>query len=245
MDDRIKQLLLLGREHYAKGELEKAEHALRLVLDEEDRFADVHDMLGVIAHQRGNFVQAERHFQRALEINPGYTEAALNLAVTYNDRGKYAAARELHEQIQARRDASPHDRLDPFARGKIANMHADLSQAYSDCGLIDDAVAELTKAVMLCPQFADLRTRLGNLLREQGDVDGARREHQAAVEARPTYVPARIQLGVTMLALGEPEAAAAEWQVALDHEPDNARAKMYLRALARERAKSSAPPASK
>ena len=32
----------------------------------------------VIAHSRGNFLVAERHFERALEINPSYTEAALN-----------------------------------------------------------------------------------------------------------------------------------------------------------------------
>ena len=95
VNERIKQLLLLGREHYAKRELDKAEQMLRQVLDEEDRYADVHDMLGVIAHSRGNFIQAERHFERALQINPAYTEAAINLAVTYNDRGKYEKAREV------------------------------------------------------------------------------------------------------------------------------------------------------
>jgi Flp pilus assembly protein TadD len=92
MDERVKQLLVLGREHYANREFEKADELLRQVLDHDDGFADVHDMLGVISHSRGNFIQAERHFERALELNPGYTEAALNLAVTYNDRGKYDAA---------------------------------------------------------------------------------------------------------------------------------------------------------
>src|SRR5258706_8855725 len=100
MDEPTKQLLLLGREHYAKREFDKAEPILREVLDVEDRFADVHDMLGVIAHSRGNFIQAERHFERALAINPAYTEAALNLAVTYNDRGKYDAAREVYKRIK-------------------------------------------------------------------------------------------------------------------------------------------------
>src|SRR5581483_814716 len=84
MDERIKQALLVGREHYAKREFEKAEQLLRQVLVADDRFADVHDMLSVIAHARGNFLQAEHHFERALQLNPSYTEAALNLAVTYN-----------------------------------------------------------------------------------------------------------------------------------------------------------------
>ena len=100
MNERVKQLLVLGREHYAKREFEKAEQMLRMVLEEEDRYADVHDMLGVIAHSRGNFLVAERHFERALELNPAYTEAALNLAVTYNDRGKYEKAREVYSRIK-------------------------------------------------------------------------------------------------------------------------------------------------
>ena len=95
MDEHTKQLLLLGREHYQKREFDKAEQMLRQVLETDDRLADVHDMLGVICHARGNFAQAEFHFERALAINPSYTEAALNLAVTYNDRGKYEAARHF------------------------------------------------------------------------------------------------------------------------------------------------------
>src|SRR5215469_15609118 len=129
MDEHTKQLLLLGREHYQKRELEKAEQMLRQVLDHEDRLADVHEMLGVICHTRGNFIEAEHHFERALSINPGYTEAALNLAVTYNDRGKYEAARQVYARIKGAPGGSVQG-LDPFARGKLANMHADIAQAY-------------------------------------------------------------------------------------------------------------------
>jgi Flp pilus assembly protein TadD len=69
MDEHTKQLLLLGREHYQKREFEKAEALLRQVLDKNDRLADVHDMLGVVCHTRGNFAQAEHHFERALAIS--------------------------------------------------------------------------------------------------------------------------------------------------------------------------------
>ena len=134
MNERVKQLLVLGREHYAKRELDKAEQMLRMVLEEEDRYADVHDMLGVIAHSRGNLLVAERHFERALELNPAYTEAALNLAVTYNDRGKYEKARDVYSKIKVGPVGTAQG-LDPFARGKLANMHADLAQAYADAGL--------------------------------------------------------------------------------------------------------------
>src|SRR6478609_1760910 len=117
MDDRVKQLLVLGREHYDRREYDRAEDVLRQVLEKTDRFADVYNMLAVILHEKGDFVAAERHFERAVELNPNYTEALLNLAVTYNDLGKYEAAREVYARI--RREGGPEGGvLDPFARGK-------------------------------------------------------------------------------------------------------------------------------
>ncbi len=236
MDDRVKQLLTVGREHYGKREFDRAEPLLRQVLEADDRFADVHDMLGVIAHARGSFPQAERHFERALEINPAYTEAALNLAVTYNDRGKYEAARAVYTRIQGGPSGTA-ESLDPFARGKLANMHADLAQAYIESGLLREAIGELEKAVGLCPQFADLQTRLGGLLREARDFARARAHYEAAIAARPQFVPARVQLGVTLLALGDTASAEEQWKKVLELEPDNTQAKMYLRMLTAERAK--------
>jgi tetratricopeptide (TPR) repeat protein len=239
MDERLKQLLVLGREHYAKREFEKAEEILRDVLTQDDRFADVHDMLGVICHSRGNYVQAERHFERALEINPSYTEAALNLAVTLNDRGKYEAAKQIYTRIKGK-PTGDLPGLDPFARGKLANMHADLAQAYADAGLPHEAIGELEKAVHLCPQFADLQCKLGSLHREVNNQARARQHYEAAIASRPNYVPARIQLGVTLLALGDTKAAAEQWSKAVEIEPENSRAKMYLRMLASSK---SSPPA--
>lgn len=240
MNERVKQLLVLGREHYEKREFEKAEQMLRMVLEEEDRYADVHDMLGVIAHSRGNFLVAERHFERALEINPTYTEAALNLAVTYNDRGKYDQAREVYGKIKVGPHGSSHG-LDPFARGKIANMHADVGQAYHDAGLVREAIAEYEKAVGLCPHFADLQTKLGTLLRELNDLPAARAHYEAALQSKPSYVPARLQLGVVLLSLGENAGAEEHWRHVIAIEPDNSQAKMYLRML--ERNRTNAPPA--
>src|SRR6185503_14769796 len=100
MDDRLKQLLVLGREHYERREYDQAEHALRQVLAQTDRFADVYNMLAVILHDRGDFEGAEGYLQRAVELNPNYTEALLNLSVTYNDLGKYEAGRQVYSQIQ-------------------------------------------------------------------------------------------------------------------------------------------------
>lgn len=243
MDEHVRQLLVQGREHYAKQEYDAAEPLLQQVLTHDDKFADVHDMLGVIDHGAGRYVDAEKHFERALQLSPNYTEAALNLAVTYNDRGKFAEAREIYARIKGRPTGDT-TALDPFARGKIANMHADLAQAYTDANLLREGIGEYEKALLLCPDFADLRTKLATLLRQTGELTRARDQYEAAVATRPKFVQARVLLGVTLLALGDLDGAEAAWNSALEIEPTSVSAKMYLRMLKSQRARLSGPPTS-
>ena len=229
MDERTKQLLSLGREHYDKREFERAEHYLRQVLERDDaRFADVYNMLGVIHHDRGRFEEAQGCFEESLSINPNYTEAALNLAVTYNDLGRYDEAKKIYKAALSRGEDAP-GQLDPFIKGKIANLHAEVAQAYVDAGMLPDAMHELRKAILLCPTFSDLRLRLANLYRQQGDLDAARFELEEAVDARPAFVPAHIALGVVLLALGDKDKALARWRRALEIDPENKAASMYVR----------------
>ncbi len=228
MDERTKQLLTLGREHYEKREFDKAEHYLKQVAERNVRFADVYNMLGVVHHDRGRFEDAQAAFEEALQINPNYTEAALNLAVTYNDLGRYDDAKRIYQAALTKGEESPGS-LDPFVKGKIANLHGEVAQAYVDAGLVAEAMHELRKAVLLCPHFADLRLRLANLYRQQGDLDAARYELDEAIKAKPAYVPARIALGVVKLAQGDTPGAIAQWKAALEHDSGNKTAQMYLR----------------
>ncbi|HVJ14913.1 MAG TPA: tetratricopeptide repeat protein [Polyangiaceae bacterium] len=227
MDEHLKQLLLLGREHYQKREFDKAEYLLKQVVAATDRYADVFDMLGVIAHSRGDFAQAEQHFEKAVELNPNYTEAQLNLMVTYNDLGKYDSAREIYSRIRTR--GAEGGSGDPFAKGKIANMHADVSQAYQDAGMIAEAIGELEKAVQLCPQFADLRTRLASLYRDTAQMQRAREQLELAKASNPNYPQARVLLGVVLLSAGEIPAARSEFETVLKSDPENKSAQMYLK----------------
>lgn len=239
MDDHDRQLLLLGREHFEHGEYEKAEYLLRQVVTKADRFADVHHMLGIIAHNNGDFIKAESYFERAIQINPHYTEAQLNLMVTYNELGKYDDARRLYAIVRARTQPQ---KVDPFVKGRIANLHAQVAQAYIDAGMRRDAVLELEKAISLSPEFADLRVRLGLLYRDIGDIARARTELEAARNVNPKYVHARISLGMLLLGAGEHEAARHEFEAVLELEPDNKSAVMYLR-LIQSPIRSSQPPA--
>ncbi|MEO0325586.1 MAG: tetratricopeptide repeat protein [Myxococcota bacterium] len=228
MDDRTKQLLALGREHYDKREFDKADHYLGQVVERDIAFADVHNMLGVIRHDRGQLVEAQAAFERALAINPKYTEAALNLAVTFNDLGRYEEAKSIYQQAMRRGQDAP-GQLDPFVKGKIANLHADVALAYEGVGMLTEATHEYRRAVHLCPHFADLRVRLASVYRQQGDLEAARFELSEALTHRPDYVPARIALGVVLLAQEKTAEAVEAWTRALENDPENKTAEMYLR----------------
>jgi tetratricopeptide (TPR) repeat protein len=242
MDDHLKQQLLLGREHYQKREFDKAEYLLKQVVEKTDRFADVFDMLGVIAHAQGDFAQAEQHFEKAVNLNPNYTEAQLNLMVTYNDLGKYDSAREIYARMRGRA-AGGVGSTDSFALGKIANMHAEISQAYQDAGMPAEAVGELERAVALCPTFADLRTRLATLYRDMGQKERAREQLEVAKQHNPNYVQARVLLGVALLSTGEHAAAIGEFEAVLARDAEHKGAQMYLKIALSQQQSSAYPPA--
>ncbi len=228
MDDKLKQLLNQGRDLYEKRDFEKAEKILTKVLRKHHGFADVHNMLGVIYHDMGRFSQAKECFEQAIQINPRYTEAALNLAVTYNDLGLYKDAKEVYGKVIARSRSQPRP-IDPFAKGKICNMHADLGEVYQGIGFYAEAVREYTQAVDLCPTFVDIRIKRANAYLEMGDLEASLREYRDICAKNPSYIPARLQLGVTLYAAKCIDEAIAEWRAILEVDPENKNAQMYLK----------------
>lgn len=230
MDDRIKHKLVLAKEHFDRREYEHAEPLLLQILEKIDRFADVHNMLGITRHARGDLAGAKDAFERAVELNPSYTEALLNLVVTCNDLGDYDMGRSVFERVRATQSPSVEGAVqDPYALGKIANKHAEVAQAYADAGFIREAIAELEKAVGLRPGFADLHVKLGSLLRDRGDLPAALAAFEAGCAANPRYAQAKVQLGITLTMLDQKAEARDAFNAALELDPDHKVAAMYLR----------------
>jgi tetratricopeptide (TPR) repeat protein len=154
----------------------------------------------------------------------------LNLVVTSNDLGKYAEAKTVYEKAMATSKRAPRE-LDPFAKGKIANMHAEVGDAYRAVSLYDEAVREYEQALALCPTFLDIRTELGATRREMGDLPGAIQELERVRAENPKFIAGRLKLGLVYYAAGRRDDAAAEWRAVLATDPDNRPAEMYLAML--------------
>ena len=150
--------------------------------------------------------------------------------MTYNDLGKYREAKEVYQRAPLASKSAPRS-LDPFAKGKIANMHADIGAAYHAVGMYADAVREYERALMLCLTFVDIRTRLGTTLREMGGTDAAVVQFERVKIENPRFISARLHLGLCYFSAGRRDDAMNEWRAVLEIAPGNKSAEMYLAML--------------
>jgi tetratricopeptide (TPR) repeat protein len=225
----------LGREAFSEGRYEEAERFFLKLLDLDCRFADVLNMLGVTAFEVSDYDAAEKRFREALEINPRYTEAGLNLAVTLNERGDYASGEAAFRRASSA-SLVEQGAVDPYVKGRLSNLHADIGEIYHGLGLHEDAVTEYRKALNLGPGFPDLRVRLGILFRDMGEYEKAIEEFTRTKLDHPRYPAAGIQLGITYYSRGQTELAIDEWKSILEKDPGNAKALMYLRLAEKDQA---------
>lgn len=229
--ETLKELLSIGKQYFENKQYAQAEGYLRRVLEKDGRYADVLNMLGVISHIEGRFASSIEFFREALKLNPRYTEALLNLAVLYNDLGQYAEAKKLYGQLKGGKGAG-HGQIEPVLRGKLSNLHADIGDIYRSIGLYSHAIDEYKKALNLNPNYYDIRTKLGQALRENGSAQESLKELKSVMRADGKYSPALIQLGITYYAMGKLTDATESWKAALAKDPNNEYAHMYLRLCA-------------
>lgn len=71
---------------------------------------DLHYNIGVINMEQGNIPEARAAYRRALEVNPGYTNAQLNLSTTYVNEGN-GLIDEMNSLGNSRADIARYDEL--------------------------------------------------------------------------------------------------------------------------------------
>lgn len=227
--DNHRKMFLEGRRYFEKKEYDKAEKYFLNLVKENQNFADVYNMLGVIYHANGQFTGSIENFEKAIKINPNYTEALLNLAVLYNDLGKYKKANALYSRVHSRKNKKKKEKMDPFIKNKLANKHAEIGDIYEGIGVYPDAIAEYQKALELGPKFLDIHSKLALCYREEGKYAQAIKILAQVIKINPKYTQARVQLGVTLYASGQKKKAIETWKAAIKQNPKDESAKMYLK----------------
>ncbi|MGA2384066.1 MAG: tetratricopeptide repeat protein [Gemmatimonadales bacterium] len=232
MDIQPDRIVERAKERIEAGDPYGAVHLLREVTASGRAFADAHHLLGLAYSMIGQPAEALEEFDRALALNPRYVDAHLNRAVTLNEMGRYDDAVAAFAAAQGLGGVD-HTGFPAPEASRLANLHAELAEAYVEAGGIRDAIEQYAKAAELRPEFLDLRYRLARLRLEVGDVALARRELEVILEVRPSFFDARAALGMACYLEGDTAVARAAWQQCRGERPDEPRIRAYLALLDR------------
>jgi len=229
LDSDLKNTLALGIKCFNNKEYERAEQIFLQVIKQKDTLADVHNMLGLIYHDQGKFTKAIDEFTRALELNPNYTEASINLAVVSSDTGLHKEAKKAMDKVTSNHKKKKKGQMDPYVSGKLANMHAEIGDLYKSLGKIKEAHIEYDKALKLSPDFVDIWVKKANLLRDAKHYKKAIEIYKKAKRSGKSYSPIGLNLGITYYSQGHKKKAENEWKKVLENDPENKMAHSYMK----------------
>ena len=185
-------------------------------------------------------------YTRAIELNPGFTEAYSNRGNAKDERGQHEAALadydraiELNpgfaEAYSNRGSTKNHLRQHEAAIAdydRAIELNPDSAEAYSnrgnakdDLGQHEAAIADHDRAIELNPdEPARVYYNRGNAKKNLGQHEAALADYDQTIELNPDYVGAYINRGATKVGLGQHEAALADFGRAIELDPDDIRA---------------------
>jgi tetratricopeptide (TPR) repeat protein len=132
-----------------------------------------HSNLGILLGNQNQDVEAEKHFQMAIQLNPLYPEAYFNLAVIENHDREYAKA---IENLRTDLNLNP-----PFP----SPIHDQLGVAQHGLGKLGDAENEFRLALRQ-NNSADIHFRLAFTLQQDGKLQEAASEFESGLALNPS-----------------------------------------------------------
>lgn len=164
--------------------------------------------LGVLLNQQEAFEEAQKQFQRALELNPDLTNTSINLAINYADQGNPGKAEELLNAVIKR------------APGSLEARHA-LGLILSSQGRESEAVEQFKRAQPPERDSVTVHYSRGVSLLNQGEIDEAEAAFRQALDLHPEFVPALYNLGLILREKGNFPGAEKCFEEVIRLDPDN------------------------
>lgn len=232
MDVSVEHQVAQARERFQLQDYFGAIHLLEEVVETGRAFADAYHFLGVSYCLVGQPEVGLRHLDKALELNPNYVEALVHRALVLNEMGREAEALEALKRATAA-SAEVRQGFPSHVASKLANLHAELGEAYAEAGGLREAVDEYQAALSLGPGFHDLRYKLGRYLLDAGRALEAREQFEIIVRARPNFLDAAAMLGLACYLSGDGLEARNVWEECRRRRPEDPRVEAYLAMMER------------
>jgi predicted O-linked N-acetylglucosamine transferase (SPINDLY family) len=132
---------------------------------------------GVVLHQQGKLVEAERIYREILRRQPKHFGALHLLGVIALQTRRTEHAIELIKKAIG---------INP----NIAAAHNNLGNALQDLNHFSDAIASFDRAIVLKPDYADAYYNRGNALKQLKRFDDALASYDKAIALKPNYAEA-------------------------------------------------------
>ena len=174
-----------------------------------------HNYLGYALAAQGRTAEAIEHCQKALEINPDYSDANNNLGTVFLNQGRLDEAAEYF-----------HRALEVYP--SFAEAHNNLGILLTKQGRTAEAIEHYQKAIELNPNRAEFYNNLGNLLATKGRTAEAIEQFQKALEVEPDNAKVHYNLANILIAQGRWDEAIEHYQQALKQMPDSVHAHYQL-----------------
>lgn len=222
------QLIEEARSAFIEGDYATAEPILNQPTLLNSKNPEVLQMLATIYYDQGKFNKAIATFKRALEIEPGYTDAAVGLSIILNDIGRYDDAKKIFEDAKAQLDAKKQIN-EPNINEKFAAKHAELADMYLQFKRFDESVEQYQKAVSLSTKKLELNLRLAECYVQAGQKDRAIKELKSMLQADPRLTAPRLKLGLILYNSHHIAEAVDQWENILRYDSKNQEAIRYLK----------------
>lgn len=193
------------------GELDRAEHAYRALLDTQPDDANTRYMLGVLYLQRQDVERAIESFDVSLALQPDHADCL-------NDRGIAALSRGDNE------DAANFFRRAVECAPQDALAHCNLGKALRRLSKPEDALASFQTALALDGHFFEAALGSADALEILGRPHEAVATYERAARYAPDDMRVLLGLGLTLNAARRHTEAVTYFERALQQEPENAQA---------------------
>ncbi len=222
------QLIDEARVAFIEGDYKTAEPLLNQPTLINSRNTEVFQMLATIYYDQGKFNKAIKTFRRALEIDPGYTDAAVGLSIILNDIGRYDEAKKVFEEAKALLDSKKVS-AEPNINEKFATKHSELADLYLQHKRFNESIEQYTKAQQLSDKKSDFSVRIAECYVQAGQKDKAIKELKSILQADPKLVMPRLKLGLILYNSHHIAEAVDQWENILRYDAKNQEALRYLK----------------
>lgn len=221
------ELLHIARENFIAGKYDAAEPMLKQLLLSEAREPEVCQMLATIFYEKGKFNKAIKTFQRALEMDPNYTDASIGLSIILNDLGRYEEGKQIFVDAQSLLDKKK-SKMDPYVKERLAKKHLEIAALYSQYFSYQEAIEQYQKALLLSNKKEDIVIKIADCYIKKDDADQAIKELRKYLQNHPNSLGARLKLGIIYYNANKIIAAVEQWDYILDQDPKHTEAKSYI-----------------